>query len=171
MSTDSSQSTSTELSGGAGFNYEDLVVGYYLAALLSDGPAAGVPGIVRSVAVQQAAVHPMDDLVVELEDQVGVRVLGLQIKRPLRITAAASNTDFRKVLDAAVATRKMPSFQAGRDVYGFIAEHVAVKSFRSFHASSIGRESMCREPISGAVSKMEEALLRLKGECAPSYCH
>jgi hypothetical protein len=133
MSTDSSsQSTSTELSGGAGFNYEDLVVGYYLAALLSDGPAAGVPGIVRSVAVQQAAVHPMDDLVVELEDQVGMRVLGLQIKRPLRITAAASNTDFRKVLDAAVATRKMPSFQAGRDVYGFIAEHVAVKSFRSF---------------------------------------
>ncbi|TPG90352.1 hypothetical protein EAH72_29580 [Pseudomonas caspiana] len=67
MSTDSSsQSSSTELSGGAGFNYEDLV-GYYLAALLSDGPSAGVPGVVRSVAVQQAAVHPMDDLVLELE--------------------------------------------------------------------------------------------------------
>jgi len=108
------------------------VVGYDLAALLSDGPAAGIPGVVRSVAVQQAAVHPMDDLVLELEDQVGLRVLGLQIKRPLRITAAASNTDFRKVLDAAVATRKMPSFQTGPYAYGFIAEHVAVKSFRSF---------------------------------------
>lgn len=56
-----------ELSGGAGFNYEDLVVGYYLEALLSDGPSAGVPGAVRSVAVQQAAVHSMDDLVLEFE--------------------------------------------------------------------------------------------------------
>lgn len=64
-----SQSTSTELTGGAGFNYEDLVVAYYLAALLLEGHAAGCTGVVESVAIQQAADHPMDDLVVEIRDE------------------------------------------------------------------------------------------------------
>jgi hypothetical protein len=87
-----SQSTSTELTGGAGFNYEDLVVAYYLAALLLEGHAAGCTGVVRSVAVQQAADHPMDDLVVELEDEIGHRVLALQIKRSLRLRAIRTSS-------------------------------------------------------------------------------
>jgi len=39
------QATSTELTGGAGFTYEDTVVAYYLAALLREERAAPLNGI------------------------------------------------------------------------------------------------------------------------------
>jgi hypothetical protein len=45
------QRTPTEITGGAGFTYEDTVVAYYLAALLREGRAAPIEGIVRDVAV------------------------------------------------------------------------------------------------------------------------
>lgn len=48
------KATSTELTGGEGFTYEDTVVAYYLAALLREERAALQEGIVRSVAVQQS---------------------------------------------------------------------------------------------------------------------
>jgi hypothetical protein len=52
---------STELTGGAGFSYEDTVVAYYLAHLLRRASAAGQAGTVMSVAVQQQGHgHPMD---------------------------------------------------------------------------------------------------------------
>jgi hypothetical protein len=35
---------SSELSGGAGFTFEDAVVAIYLAALLGEDPALGLPG-------------------------------------------------------------------------------------------------------------------------------
>lgn len=127
------QSTSTELTGGKGFNYEDQIVAYYLAALLLEGHAAGCAGVVTSVALQQAAVHPMDDLVVEVRDVAGTRVLGLQIKRSLRLTSAASNTDFLQTMAAAAKTRRLSSFRVGRDAYGFVTEHVAVKSYRAIN--------------------------------------
>lgn len=128
-----SQSTSTELTGGAGFNYEDLVVAYYLAALLLEGHAAGCTGVVESVAIQQAADHPMDDLVVEIRDEAGKRNLGLQVKRSLRLTAAPSNSDFLSIMAAAAVTRRLPAFQVGRDAFGFVTEHVAVDSLRSLN--------------------------------------
>ena len=60
---------STELTGGAGFTYEDTVVAYYLAQLLRRERAAGQAGVVTSVAVQQQGHgNPMDDLVVEFDD-------------------------------------------------------------------------------------------------------
>jgi hypothetical protein len=67
------QAPSTELTGGAGFTYEDTVVAYYLAALLREERAAPLNGIVKSVAVQQDGHgHPMDDIIVELERCKGV---------------------------------------------------------------------------------------------------
>ena len=124
--------TSNELTGGAGFTYEDTVVAYYLAALLREEHAAGQRGIVTSVAVQQAPVNPMDDVIVEFREDGTRRVLSLQVKRQLRITAAASNTDFREIMAAAVATRRTAEFQVDVDAYGFAAENVAVKPLRSF---------------------------------------
>jgi hypothetical protein len=60
---------STELTGGAGFSYEDAVVAYYLAQLLRRERAAGQTGFVASVAVQQQGHgNPMDDLVGEFDD-------------------------------------------------------------------------------------------------------
>lgn len=127
-------STSTELTGGAGFTYEDTVVAYYLAALLREEHAAGQSGIVKGVAVQQAGHgHPMDDLIVEFDDAGIRRRLSLQVKRQLRIRAAASNTDFREIMAGAVATRATANFQCDLDCYGFVTEHVAVEPFRSLN--------------------------------------
>src|ERR1700722_7742033 len=115
------QVPSTELTGGAGFSYEDTVVAYYLAALLREERAAGQDGIVTSVAVQQAGHgHPMDDIVVEFEDAAGRRVLDLQVKRQLRISAA--DGDFSSIMGAARATRALGAFQPTRDAYGFAVE-------------------------------------------------
>ena len=59
------QGISTELTGGAGFTYEDTVVADHLAALLREDRAAPLKGIVRTVAVQQDGHgHPMDDIIV-----------------------------------------------------------------------------------------------------------
>ena len=125
------QTHSTELTGGAGFTYEDTVVAYYLAALLREEHAAGQDGIVTSVAVQQAQVNPMDDVIVEFRENDTRRVLSLQVKRQVRITAAASNTDFREIMASAVATRRTAEFRIDVDAYGFAAENVAVEPLRS----------------------------------------
>ena len=123
--------TSTELRGGAGFTYEDTVVAYYLVALLREEHAAGQQGIVTSVAVQQAPVNPMDDVIVEFREDGARRLLSLQVKRQLRISAAASNTDFREIMTSALATRRTADFQVEVDAYGFAAEYVAVRRLRS----------------------------------------
>ena len=74
--------TSTELTGGAGFTFEDTVVAYYLAALLRGERAAGQEGTVTGVAVQQAGHgHPMDDLIVDFKHDDSRRRLSLQVKR------------------------------------------------------------------------------------------
>ena len=59
------------------------------------------------MAVQQAGHnHPMDDIVVEFEDADGPRVLGLQVKRQLRIGAA--NSDFSSIMSGkSRATRTL----------------------------------------------------------------
>jgi hypothetical protein len=94
------RATSTELTGGAGFAYEDTVDAYYLAHLLGRDRAAGQAGFVTSVAVQQQGHgNPMDDLVVEFDDGGIKRVLGLQIKRSVTISAA--DEDFRPIITAA----------------------------------------------------------------------
>jgi hypothetical protein len=80
---------STELTGGAGFTYEDTVGAYYLAHLLRREGASGQAGVVVSVAVQQQGHgNPMDDLVVEFDEVGTKRVLGLQIKRSVTISGA-----------------------------------------------------------------------------------
>ena len=127
-----SKPASTELTGGAGFSYEDTVVAYYLSSLLRRERAAGQTGFVTSVAVQQQGHgNPMDDLVVEFDDMGTKRVLGLQIKRSVTISGAASNDEFRGIITAAVKTQALGSFTKGADVCGFVVEHVTADTFRS----------------------------------------
>ncbi|TAI67398.1 AAA family ATPase [Bradyrhizobium sp. Leo170] len=127
--TPSIKATSTELTGGAGFTYEDTVVAYYLTALLREEHAAGQSGVVVSVAVQQSGHgHPMDDVVVEFEDNIGKRPLALQVKRSLRITA--NNEDFRQIMAAAVDSRGAAGFTETY-AYGFATEQVAQDRFRA----------------------------------------
>ena len=127
------RATSPELTGGAGFTFEDTIVAYYLAALLRQEYATGQEGIVTRVAVQQAGHgHPMDDVIVEFNHDDTRCRLSLQVKREITISAAVSNTDFREIMAGAVATRATPDFQPDRDVYGFVVEHVAMDPFRVF---------------------------------------
>jgi hypothetical protein len=128
-----SKPASTELTGGAGFSYEDTVVAYYLSSLLRRERAAPhETAFVMSVAVQQQGHgNPMDDLVVEFDDVGTRRVLSLQIKRSVTISGAASNDEFRGIISAAVKTQALGSFIKGSDKCGFVVEHVTADAFRS----------------------------------------
>lgn len=131
---DCKKATTTELTGGAGFTYEDGVAAYYLANLLSEGSASGQSGSVVSVATQQEGHgRPMDDIIVEFEDQDGLCNLDLQTKQSLIISAATSNKDFRSIIEKAVETRAKSDFREGRDRFGFVAEHIAIDRFRSLN--------------------------------------
>lgn len=121
---------STELTGGAGFTYEDAVVAYYLAHLLRHERAAGQPGIVTSVAVQrQGHGHPMDDVIVGLDDAGTKKSLDFQVKRSVTISGA--DTQFREIIAAAVKTQGSDTFVKGADASGFVVEHVTDSTFRS----------------------------------------
>ena len=159
--------TSPELTGGAGFTFEDTVVAYYLAALLRQERAAGQEGIVTRVAVQQKGQgHPMDDVIVEFNHGDARRRLSLQVKRSITISAAASNTDFREIMAGAVATRTTPDFQPDLDVYGFAVEHVSADRFRNFERliewdkSSPTGEDFVRRFIEGGAAGTVERRLR-----------
>lgn len=124
------QAPPTELTGGAGFTYEDSVVALYLTALLRADHGPGMDGVVVSVAVQQKGQgNPMDDLVVEFDHAGQPRALSLQVKRAVTISAA--NADFKEITGAAVATQNSKTFRNGFDTAGFVAENVAVAPFRS----------------------------------------
>ncbi|MGJ0508830.1 MAG: hypothetical protein ACR652_17225 [Methylocystis sp.] len=121
---------STELTGGAGFTYEDTVVAYYLAHLLRHERAAGQPGIITSVAVQrQGYGHPMDDVIVGLDDAGTKRSLDLQVKRSVTISSA--DQQFKEIVAAAVKTQGSHDFAKGSDACGFVVEHVTDTTFRS----------------------------------------
>ena len=116
---------SPELTGGAGYTYEDTVVAYYLASLLREEGAAGQVGIVTRVAVQQAPAFPLDDLVVRFGHQGAERMLSLQVRRKAVISGAERNTRFQEILRSAAATLSDPKFRPGTDAYGFVAEYAA----------------------------------------------
>ena len=165
-SSSNSKPASTELTGGAGFSYEDTVVAYYLSSLLRRERAAGQSGFVTSVAVQQQGHgNPMDDLVVEFDDVGAKRVLGLQIKRSITISGAESNDELRGIISAAVKTQALESFTKGTDVCGFFVEHVATDGFRSLtrlidwaKASTAGADFEARFLSTGTAAADEQKL-------------
>jgi hypothetical protein len=157
---------STELTGGAGFTFEDTVVAYYLTHLLRHERAAGQSGIVTSVAVQQRGQgNPMDDLVVGFDDAGQARTLGLQIKRSLTISGASSNKDFRAIIEAASKTQTTASFTKGVDLCGFIVEYVTPGTLRTLKRlidwakdSPASAEFAARFTASGTAGAAETAL-------------
>ena len=165
-------SVSTELTGGAGFTFEDTVAAYYLAALLRREHATGQQGVVTSVAVQQVGHgHPMDDVIVEFRHDDSRRRLSLQVKRRVTISAAASNTDFRQIIAASVATRVTPVFQSNIDTFGFAAEYVATDRFRTLNrlidwakGSPTGEDFESRFTGTGSAAAAER---RLREELLP----
>ena len=155
---------STELTGGAGFTYEDTVGAYYLAHLLRREGAAGQAGVVVSVAVQQQGHgNPMDDLVVEFDEGGTKRVLGLQIKRSVTISGA--DADFRAIVTAAVKTQALATFTKSADKCGFVVEHVTDATLRTLKRlidwagdSPTGAEFEARFAPAGAAARAEREL-------------
>ncbi|MEJ1968470.1 MAG: hypothetical protein WDN03_07550 [Rhizomicrobium sp.] len=125
---------SPELTGGAGFTFEDACVAVYLVALVAEETAAGLPDrVVVGVAVQQApAGRPLDDLVVTAKAADGsLAALDLQIKRALTISAAASNHDFRSVVTQAWQTVAAATFHGELDRVGAVTGQIASDSKRA----------------------------------------
>lgn len=128
--------TSPELTGGAGFTYEDAVAAQYLAAMISGTTAAGLDGrIVQRVAQQQADFgEPLDDVIVDaasLADGTVMR-LSLQVKRSLTISAAATNSDFREVIQRSWQTLLKLDFREYVDRVGAVTGSVAEEASRAF---------------------------------------
>lgn len=157
---------STELTGGAGFSYEDTVVAYYLAELLRRERAGGLTGVVTSVAVQQLGHgNPMDDLVVEFDDGGTQRALGLQVKKSVTISGAPTNDDFRGIITAAVKTQALPTFTKGTDKCGFVVDVVTADTLRTLrrlidwaNASDVAADFEARFAPTGSAGQAETNL-------------
>jgi len=128
--------TSPELTGGAGFTYEDAVTAQYLVAMVGDTTAAALGGrVVQRVAQQQADFgEPLDDVIVDaasLADGTVMR-LSLQVKRSLTISGAETNTDFRDVIQHSWQTLQKPDFREHIDRVGVVTGAVAEETSRAF---------------------------------------
>lgn len=128
---------SPELTGGAGFSFEDGAVAIYAAALLSQTTAPGMSErVVIRFAVQQGSFgEPLDDLIVDGVSPDGVTArVSLQIKRSLTISDAATNKDFRETILRAHTTVAAEGFNRDRDRVGVITGEIAEGARRSFEA-------------------------------------
>ena len=128
--------TSPELTGGAGFTYEDAVTAQYLAAMIAGTTAVALGAkIVQRVAQQQADFgEPLDDVIVDaasLADGAVMR-LSLQVKRSLTISDAATNSDFREVIQHSWQTLQKPDFRENVDRVGAATGSVAEETSRAF---------------------------------------
>lgn len=128
--------TSPELTGGAGFTYEDAVAAHYLAAMVAGTTAGALGGrIVQRVAQQQADFgEPLDDVIVDaasLADGTVMR-LSLQVKRSLTISEAETNSDFREVIRRSWQTLQKPDFREHVDRVGAVTGSVAEETSRAF---------------------------------------
>lgn len=66
----------SELAGGTGFTFEDLVAASYVTALLQEGFAPGVENrIVSRVALQQRDFgEPLDDVIIDFRGLMVIRL-------------------------------------------------------------------------------------------------
>lgn len=126
--------TSPELTGGAGFTFEDAVAAYYLLSLVSGTTAAGLSaGTVNRVAQQQADFgYPLDDVVVDAATDDDVMTLSLQVKRALTISAAPSNVDFREVIERSWQTIQLSIFRKHIDRVGVAVGTISDEGYRNF---------------------------------------
>jgi len=127
---------SPELTGGAGFTYEDAVTAHYLAAMVSGTTAVALDArIVQRVAQQQADFgEPLDDVIVDASSPAdgAVMRLSLQVKRSLTISAAQTNTDFREVIQRSWQTLQKSDFREHVDRVGVVTGSVAEATSRDF---------------------------------------
>jgi len=128
---------SSELTGGAGFNFEAEVAAFYLTALLGEESAPALSHrIVKRVALQQAAFsEPLDDVIVDAyANDGGIARLSLQVKRSLTISAAASNNDFQDIVKNSWQTLQKGDFRENIDRYGAATGTIAESPWRDLNS-------------------------------------
>ena len=145
---------SPELTGGAGFTYEDDVASVYAAALLSETTAPGVPGRqVNAFLCSRGPGTPLDDVIVEAEGNDGVRMrLSLQVKRKLIISSAREQHGFQRHGIARSRDSHGSGVQAWPRPGGVVTGEIADGSKRSF-------ETLCEwaradSDVAGFVKKL-----------------
>jgi len=112
---------SPELAGGEGFTFEGDAAAFYLTALLAEAYAPGIDDrtVVRVSVQQRDFGEPLDDVIVDFQDAAkNPARLSLQVKRPLTISKADTNTDFRDIIRDSWRTLKKPDFRINTDRYG-----------------------------------------------------
>lgn len=122
---------STELTGGAGFAYEDGVAALYLATILTEGAPPGLPDArCERLSFQRGENnHPLDDLVVEARRQDGETVrLDLQITT--NIALSAGNVKFADIVRRAWHTIESKGFTLARDRVGAAVGTVSATAAR-----------------------------------------
>lgn len=128
--------TSPELTGGAGYTYEDTVPAYYLAAMICGTTAAALNSwIVQRVAQQQKDFgEPLDDVIIDAASSIDQTVmrLSLQVKREITISAAQTNNDFREAIQGCWETLQKPDFREKVDRVGLVTGSVAEGTSRAF---------------------------------------
>lgn len=131
----------SELAGGTGFTFEDLVAASYVTALLQEGFAPGVENrIVSRVALQQRDFgEPLDDVIIDFRGSNGDPArLSLQVKRSLTISDAKTNTDFREIIRDSWLTMRKADFRKGTDRFGAAVGEIASERAR-------GLRSICEQ--------------------------
>lgn len=126
---------SSELAGGAGHTFEDMVAGRYLASMLAQTVAPGIDDrTVTRVALQQRDFgEPLDDLIVDFQSTQDDARLSLQLKRSLTISGAITNTDFRDIVRDCWLTLQKPDFRNDVDRFGAATESVAFQKRRDLN--------------------------------------
>ncbi len=162
----------SELTGGAGFTFEDAVAAYYLVSLLNTTTATGLESrIVSRVALQQASFgEPLDDVIVDANSPSNNSIarLSLQVKRALTISDAATNSDFREIIQNSWRTLHKPDFRFDTDRFGAVTGTVAEASFRNFvsvcewaRASQTTESFMLRFSQEGDASQAHQNILTI----------
>lgn len=122
---------SSELTGGAGFDFEGHIAAYFLSALLTGDVRPPLNLRVKSVAMQRAAFGaPLDDVIITFEDSYQ-STLQLQVKRALIVSVSKTNKDFREVVKNSWITFKDPKNAHLRDHYGAATGSISSKSLRN----------------------------------------
>lgn len=117
---------SPELTGGAGFAFEDAVAASYLVAMLAERRARGLrEGTPSRVSLQRGALgRPLDDIVVSADTPNGSVMLDLQVKRSFSFSAHESNGDFFDIVARAQETLSKSAFRPGLDRVGVATDEI-----------------------------------------------
>ena len=128
---------SSEIAGGAGFNFEAAVAAFFMAAMIGEESAPALNHrVIKWIGLQQKGFgEPLDDVIVNACSTNGeITRLSLQVKRKLVISDAASNDDFHEIVENSWLTLKKEGFRENIDRYGVATGTISESSRRDLNS-------------------------------------